>query len=363
MSSDETGAADSIARREALGNATNVVRQMLQSGPRQTPLELFTSPVARSGPISDYDRSVVQAMLTLGLVDIAFGGSLTARRRINVLPVDGSTIHIVTDFPPTRLTRMDDQRRAWPYADEAETTVKDLSLVLNQLGPGARVLDMCTGPGSIAISIKKLRPDLDVSGVDDHDGSIELAKLNTVLNGFPEDAIHWYCGDLFAALPDSRPFDLIVADPLFAPSPEGVYSQGGAGRHGDMLTKRILTSVSQYLNPKDGMVYMLSYSLGPKESTENLAISKHVPDELNFTFQRAGDYVWRYEHRKVFPNPMRVQYMILRLGDPTNREAILDLPPEKQTETINKWTDWLDGLERVNNYPYLHYVKCIGVRR
>jgi len=65
-----------------------------------------------------------------------------------------------------------------------------------------RVLDLCTGSGAVAISLKNEMPTLEVHATDISAEALEVAKTNAErLLG--ENKIHFYHGDLYDALPQT----------------------------------------------------------------------------------------------------------------------------------------------------------------
>ncbi|HMY17617.1 MAG TPA: peptide chain release factor N(5)-glutamine methyltransferase [Polyangium sp.] len=83
----------------------------------------------------------------------------------------------------------------------------------------ARVLDLCTGSGCVAITLAKERPTTRVLGADLSMDAVLVAQDNLVRLGAVNCAI-WQ-SDLFAALEPARPrFDLITANPPYIPDGE-----------------------------------------------------------------------------------------------------------------------------------------------
>jgi release factor glutamine methyltransferase len=77
------------------------------------------------------------------------------------------------------------------------------------LAAGARVLDLGTGCGAIALALKSERPDLHVSGSDVSEAALELAQLNARQL---ELEVTWLHADL---LTDVGEFDAILSNPPY----------------------------------------------------------------------------------------------------------------------------------------------------
>ncbi|MGZ3416641.1 MAG: peptide chain release factor N(5)-glutamine methyltransferase [Polyangiales bacterium] len=79
----------------------------------------------------------------------------------------------------------------------------------------ARVLDLCTGSGCVAITLKLERPTIVVDATDLSEGAIAVARDNALRLGAVFN-VRFAVGDLFAALGDPSPrYDLITANPPY----------------------------------------------------------------------------------------------------------------------------------------------------
>lgn len=80
-------------------------------------------------------------------------------------------------------------------------------------GPRApRVVDLGTGTGAIALSIKSRRPDADVRMVDASPGALAVALDNAARLNLPVDG---HLGSWYEALAGQSAFDLIVSNPPY----------------------------------------------------------------------------------------------------------------------------------------------------
>lgn len=84
---------------------------------------------------------------------------------------------------------------------------------LAYLRPGMRALDLCTGTGAIAISLKKLCPGAEVTAADISTDALALARENAAAL---EARVRFLEGDLLAPVAGER-FDLIVSNPPYIP--------------------------------------------------------------------------------------------------------------------------------------------------
>jgi len=97
-----------------------------------------------------------------------------------------------------------------------EDTAVVVQQALHRLPHGGTVLDVGTGSGAIALAIKHLRPDAQVTAVDISPHAVALASDNARACGLDIEILQ---GDGFAPV-HGRRFDVIVSNPPYIPSRE-----------------------------------------------------------------------------------------------------------------------------------------------
>ncbi len=88
-----------------------------------------------------------------------------------------------------------------------------VDMAIYQAPRGARVLDLCTGSGAIAVALKHARRDCEVFASDISPDALAVAEDNA-RRLLGEGAVHFFQGDLFAPFSAMR-FDLIVSNPPY----------------------------------------------------------------------------------------------------------------------------------------------------
>lgn len=82
-----------------------------------------------------------------------------------------------------------------------------------------RILDLCTGSGCVVISLAVNVPAAVCTATDISPAALQIAKENAQTHKVAE-RIEFYEGDLFAAIPETAQFDLIVSNPPYVPEGE-----------------------------------------------------------------------------------------------------------------------------------------------
>ncbi|MEZ0326846.1 MAG: peptide chain release factor N(5)-glutamine methyltransferase [Fimbriimonas sp.] len=134
---------------------------------------------------------------------------------------------------------------------ETETLVES---ALRVSGAGAKLLDIGTGSGCIAITLKLERPDLNVIAIDVSPLALEVARHNAVELGA---SVEFLWSDLFERLADEQ-FDVIVTNPPYIGRHEDLMPEVRdhepelalyGGVEGDELIQRLAREAAAYLSP------------------------------------------------------------------------------------------------------------------
>lgn len=100
---------------------------------------------------------------------------------------------------------------------ETELLVETAMRRTRHLSLCARVLDLCTGSGCVAITLERERPTTSVLGSDISDEALAVARDNAHRLGA---RVGFLRSDLFEAFPAEGRFDLITANPPYIPLAE-----------------------------------------------------------------------------------------------------------------------------------------------
>lgn len=206
------------------------------------------------------ERLVIDAAVELDAPDLERFEAVVARREARE-PV----AYILGHKAFRRITLSVDRRVLIPRP-ETEMLV-EIGLTLDQ---GARIADVGTGSGAVALALKDERPDLTVIGIDVSEDALSVARENGARLGLD---VEFVCADLLDGVPG--PFDAVVGNlPYVAegsalPPEIEVYEPPVAlfgGEDGLDLTRRLITAVA------DARVPLVALEVGLAEAVAGIAL-------------------------------------------------------------------------------------------
>jgi len=127
----------------------------------------------------------------------------------------------------------------------------------------ARVLDLCTGSGCLAVLAALRFPEAAVDAVDLSPDALEVARINVADYGL-EERVSLFAGDLYSLLPPRARYDLILSNPPYVDAeamaglpPEYRHEPAmalAAGEDGLAIVARIIEGASRRLSPGGGLL-------------------------------------------------------------------------------------------------------------
>ena len=97
-----------------------------------------------------------------------------------------------------------------------------VELALERLAPRARLLDMGTGSGAIAVAVAHTRPDAEVTALDVSEAALDVARANAAANGA---RVRFLRSDWYEALALER-FQVIASNPPYIVAGDRHLSEG-----------------------------------------------------------------------------------------------------------------------------------------
>ncbi|GFO71653.1 release factor glutamine methyltransferase [Bathymodiolus japonicus methanotrophic gill symbiont] len=146
-------------------------------------------------------------------------------------------------------------------------TLIELCLQLIQHKPNARLIDLGTGSGIIAITLAAEFPELNVTAVDSSVAALKIAQHNAQLNNTPN--IHFLQSNWLAQL-ENETFDFIVSNPPYIAPDDPHLNQGDvrfeptsaliAEQHGLQDIMHISAQSQRHLNKGAYLIFEHGYN-------------------------------------------------------------------------------------------------------
>lgn len=154
----------------------------------------------------------------------------------------------------------------------ALTLLRDLV----QTRRSARVIDLCTGSGNLAVALATLVPECQVFGADLSAEAVGLARENAAFHHL-EDRITFHVGDLFSPFVDGSfdgAVDMVVCNPPYLstskvralPREIGEFEPKAAfdaGAFGLGIISRLISDAPRFLRPGSWLCFEVGLGQGP----------------------------------------------------------------------------------------------------
>lgn len=164
-------------------------------------------------------------------------------------------------------------RRVLVPRPETEVLVSEALARTAWCSLSTRALDLCTGSGCVAITIARERPTACVTATDVSLEALAVARENAYRLGAYNVAFR--AGDLLAAAPPGRRFDVITANPPYVPTAEVATLMPDVrgfeprlaldgGDDGLALVRRIVHEAPRWLAPRGALVLEIGAGEAPE---------------------------------------------------------------------------------------------------
>lgn len=151
---------------------------------------------------------------------------------------------------------------------ETEELVEKTSEYIKKYYPNPTIVDLGTGSGCIAITLKKMFPSSNIDAVDISLDALELAKENAKLN---DVHINFINGDMLKPL--TKKYDIIISNPPYIAFDEEImdivknnepHLALYAENNGLYFYEQILKNASKYLNNNGLIAFEIGYQQSEK---------------------------------------------------------------------------------------------------
>lgn len=176
-----------------------------------------------------------------------------------------------------------DNRVLIPRRETEELVEKTLRYLSNT---NLNIVDLGTGSGCIAITLKKKLPNVIMDAVDISSNALDLAKENAKLNNVN---INFYCGDMLNPL--DKKYDCIISNPPYLSFDADVmdivknnepHLALYASNNGLYFYDEILKKGKKYLKNK----FLIAFEIGYDQGEELFRLSKKYYPNANIKIEK-----------------------------------------------------------------------------
>lgn len=186
---------------------------------------------------------------------------------------------------------------------EETSGIIELAHDLLSKNPQAKVLDIGTGTGILAIMIKKKYPQTSVKALDISKAALAVAKENAAALNVDVEFVQ---SDLLNTIADNEKFDLILSNPPYISSDELALMDESVKKYEPSLAlfaeenglgiyQRLASNIAQYLQAKGQLIFEIGFKQGEavKQIFEQAFPKAKV--EILTDFNQLDRYVWIHE--------------------------------------------------------------------
>ena len=172
-----------------------------------------------------------------------------------------------------------------PRFETEELVEKTIKKIKNKFDKKINILDLCTGSGCIAITLKK-ELNSNITATDISSDSLAVAKENIKLNNVDINLIH---SDLFQNINDK--FDCIISNPPYISYDETIDDIVKnnepnialyAPNNGLYYYEEILKNIKNYLNDK----FIIAFEIGYKQGKSLIDIVNKYLKDVNILVEK-----------------------------------------------------------------------------
>jgi release factor glutamine methyltransferase len=192
------------------------------------------------------------------------------------------------------------------------------------LPPGARVLDVCTGSGVLAVTAAMR--GATATAVDCSRRAQWTARINARLNGVRVRAVR---GDLFEPVEGER-FDCIVSNPPYVPGAgDDLPARGAArawegGRDGRALLDRICARAAEHLRPGGVLLLTQSTIIGEEQTLDALRAAGLEAATIDRRRSALGPLMRQRVQEGVLPADLREEEVLIIRGKQNVANTAMD---------------------------------------